>query len=279
MIVNPAKIPVSAQVDICGRCHSRPHSVPNGTFDWPYDDATGTDYTPVLAAQGVPWTDFATDASVRWPDGVHGRITRPYHDYLESPKPTFQFNMVSCSDCHDPHEAAQAHQIRTSVVEDGVTIPTAVDDNTLCLACHAGFGPFADLDKEMIADIDGNLSAVRDVVEGHSFHPYAPERIMGLSRCVECHMPSTFGFGELTGPSHVFDAIPPASTLAYQDEGGMPNSCAQSCHAYRVDIFGIGLDPNPDNSVWNQPFDRNLARRLQRYYGPGGIWWDTEEDN
>ena len=37
-------------------------------------------------------------------------------------------------------------------------------------------------------------------------------------------------------------------------------------------------DPNLNNRVWDEPFDRGLATELQRYYGPGGIWWDTEED-
>jgi hypothetical protein len=277
-IVNPEKIPVSAQVDICGRCHSQPHSVPNGTYNWPYNDATMTDFTPIQAAQGVPWADFATDASVRWPDGKTGHMTRPYHDFLESPKPTFRFGGVSCTDCHDPHEALQEHQIRTSLAEGGVTIPTKVDDNTLCLACHATHGPFADINVQTVAEINrqANHDLVARVVSSHSHHPYAPEREMGLSRCVECHMPTTSGFSTLTSPSHTFEPIGPAKTLEFQDQGGMPNSCSVSCHSYRVNIFDLGIDPNANNSIWNEPFDRALARDLLRYYGPGGIWWNTD---
>ncbi len=101
---------------------------------------------------------------------------------------------------------------------------------------------------------------------------------MGLSRCVTCHMPPTSGFGALTTPSHTFEAIGPFKTLDFQDQGGMPNSCAQSCHGHLVNSFGLGLDPNPNNAVWNEQFDRDLAEDLLDYYGPGGLWWDTEEE-
>lgn len=279
-IINPENLPVTAQVDICGRCHSQSHSVPNGTFDWPYDDANGVDWTPVDAVAGVPLGDFLTDASVRWPDGKHGLITRPYNDYLESPKPTFPFAPVSCTDCHDPHREVQRHQIRDHVVEDGIRIDTRVEDNTLCLACHAGFGDFEELTKQTIADIGepANRDAVVRVVTAHSNHPYGAERSMGLGRCVECHMPVTFGGYRptLTGRSHTFEAISPHKTLEFQDQGGMPNSCAQSCHNQKVNSFRLGLDPNPSNRVWDEPFDRSLAGILEMYYGPGGLWWDTE---
>ncbi len=279
-IVNPANLPGPAQVDVCGRCHSRPHSVPNGTFDWPYDDANGVDWTPLDAVDGVSLTDFFTDASVRWPDGKHGSITRPYMDFVESSKPTFPFRMVSCSDCHDPHQEAQRHQIRDHVIEDGIRIDTAVEDNTLCLACHAGHGDFEELNAQTIADIEeeANRDAVARAVSAHSNHPYGPERSMGLANCIDCHMPLTYGFGAASGRSHTFEAIAPHKTLEFQEQGGMPNSCAQSCHNERVNSFGLRLDPNPDNKVWDEPFDRSLAEELQRYYGPGGLWWDTEEE-
>lgn len=278
-IVHPGQVSVEAQVDICGRCHTQPASVPNGTYPWPFNDVTHEDYTPTLAAQGVPLQDFATDASVRWPDGKHGKITRPYHDFLESPKPTFRFNRVSCTDCHSPHREAQPHMIRTSIVEDGIRIPTRVDNNTLCLACHTGFGPFADLTPEMVANLDDPevLDTVEDVVGAHTNHPYAPERRLGLSRCVECHMPTTGGRGRLTLRSHTFEAISPEKTLQFQAQGGMPSSCAVSCHSTKVDVFELGIDPNPDNTIWNSPFDRALARELQVYFGPNGLWWDTDE--
>jgi hypothetical protein len=261
--------------DMCGRCHTRPKSVPNGTFDWPYDDANMVDWRP---DGGVPLTDFMTDASVRWPDGKHGSITRPYHDFMESSKSTFVFHQVICSECHSPHSKRQEAQIRTSIEDGDLTIPTEVDNNTLCLACHATHGPFEDITPEQVAEYEENLDDIAKVVAAHTNHPYAPERMMGLSRCTECHMPKTFGFGAATGPSHTFEPIAPEKTLMYQEQGGMPNACAQSCHAYKVNSFGLGLDPNLNNKVWDEQFDRDLAETLEYWYGPGGMWWDTEHE-
>lgn len=277
-IVNPAKLGTQAANDICGRCHTQPHSVPSGTFGWPFDDSTLTDWTPRSAKDGVLLSDFFTDASQYWPDGKHTKVSRPYHDYYNSPKPTFRFNMVRCTDCHDPHRRGQEAQIRTALVEDGVTIPTEVENNTLCLACHATHGPFEEITPEMVANLEAHELEIGEIVSAHSNHPYAPERAMGLSRCVECHMPLTVGRGMLTGRSHTFEAIPPGKTLAFQDQGGMPNSCAQSCHGGLVNSFGLRLDPNTNNAVWGEAFDRNLARALENWFGPGGRWWDTNHE-
>lgn len=273
-IINPAEVDAQLANDTCGRCHTRPRSVPNGTFSWPYNDATMTDWYPGV---GQPLADFMTDDSVYWPDGKHGRITRPYTDFYKSSKPTFQFHQVVCFECHAVHENPQAGQILDQIVDGGVTIATAVDDNTLCLACHATHGAFEEITVEQVAEYDENLDHIADVVSAHANHPYAPERMMGLSRCVECHMPVTSGFGQLSTPSHTFEPIPPEKTLMYQDQGGMPNACAISCHSWRVDIFDIGIDPNRDNTVWDDPFDVELSQRLEAYYGPDGVWWDTEE--
>jgi hypothetical protein len=62
----------------------------------------------------------------------------------------------------------------------------------------------------------------------------------------------------------------------YQDAGGMPNACAVSCHAQKVNSFGLGYDSDIGTSA--AQFDRDLAPALMYWYGPGGMWWDTEHD-
>lgn len=95
---------------------------------------------------------------------------------------------------------------------------------------------------------------------------------MGLSRCSKCHMPTIAVTAEAYDiHSHTFEVIPPEKTLAFQDKGGMPNACAVSCHATKVNSFGLGLDPSL--GTWNEKFDRDLASALMRYYGPNGLWW------
>lgn len=274
-IINPEKVDAQLANDICGRCHVEPKSVPNGTFSWPFNDQTMTDWYPGI---GQPLADFMEDDSPLWPDGKHAKVTRPYRDFYKSPKPTFAFHMVRCYECHDPHERVQDAQIVASIDDGGVTIPTEVDNDTLCLACHATHGPFADITPEMVADFEANRVEIGTVVSAHTHHPFAPDRILGLSRCVTCHMPAIAGHGTLSLPSHTFEPISPVKTLIYQAEGGMPNACAQSCHAYKVNIFGLGLDPNTNNSVWNEPFDRSLATELEKWYGPEGLWWKTDAE-
>ncbi len=56
----------------------------------------------------------------------------------------------------------------------------------------------------------------------------------------------------------------------------MPNACAVSCHAQKVNSLGLGYDP--DIGVWNAQFDVDLAEGLMYWYGPGGMWWDTDHE-
>jgi len=165
----------------------------------------------------------------------------------------------------------------TSITDDGLRIPTSNDNNTLCLACHATHEPFEEITPEMVAEYDENESEIGDVVSAHSYHPYGPERSMGLSRCSKCHMPKTAKSAinyDIHG--HTYEPVAPEKTLMYQDAGGMPNACAVSCHSQKVNSFGLGYDP--DISVWNADFDVDLAEDLMIFFGPGGLWWDTDHE-
>jgi hypothetical protein len=64
----------------------------------------------------------------------------------------------------------------------------------------------------------------------------------------------------------------PEAALKSQDKGGQPTGCGVSCHNQNVNIFGMGIHLD---TKWNDPFDKKLAEALQRYLGPGGMWWDT----
>ncbi|MBN2433300.1 MAG: hypothetical protein JXQ27_17650 [Acidobacteria bacterium] len=264
-IIAPSNLEPMARTNLCGRCHAKVRSVPNGMVGFPFNDETMTDLTPDLIAQGFGPHDFGTPATRFWPDGENPSYSYQWDEYILSSKPFFQFHMVYCTECHSPHSKRQSGQIRTSI--EG--IPTAVDDNTLCLACHATHGAFADITTEQVADYEANLDHIAKVVAAHTNHPYAPERMMGLSRCTYCHMANVAGHA-----SHTFEAISPQKTMIYQDvANGMPNSCALACHAALVNLWGLGIDTN---NVWNDAFDIATAEILQQYYGPGGIWWDHD---
>jgi hypothetical protein len=175
----------------------------------------------------------------------------------------------------------------TRIVDDGLTIPTENDNDTLCLACHATHGAFEEITKEQVAEYEDNLEHISTVVSAHSNHPYGPERSMGLSRCSKCHMPKIAKSAiNYDIHSHTFEPIAPEKTLMYQEQGGMPNTCAVSCHAQKVNSFGLGYDPDigdwdahdPDIGDWDAQFDVDLANALSYWYGPGGIWWDHDHD-
>ncbi len=269
MIVNPKRLKADQQAEICGRCHVSGKSIPNGTYSWPMNDATGELWTPFVGKFGTPLASFYKDSANYFPDGFHINGGRPYNQYKLSAHANFSGHVVSCPDCHDPHNEGEGRLIREQIVESNITIPTSAEDNSLCIGCHAGYGPFATLKRQEVADMKaGNADAfdkIAKVTEAHTHHPYAPERLMGLSRCIGCHM----------SVGHNFDAISPELTLKYQDKGGMANSCAAGCHNNKVDVFGLGIKGTA--SGWANSFDVKLSNALKTYFGEGGTWWDTKK--
>jgi len=274
-IVNPEDLDQVEANQVCGQCHLRPKSVPNGNHGFPFNETEQRQWIP---GSGEGLNDFGTDHAGYWPDGIHSKQHhQQWLDFNNSAHFTNPFVPMLCWTCHEPHHnTANEHQIVESVESGGVTIPTDVDDNTLCLACHATHGDFEDITKEMVANYDENIGIIGATVAAHSHHPYATDRSLGLSRCTLCHMPkvakSAVAFDI---SSHTFEAIAPEKTLMYGDQGGMPNSCGVSCHSQKVNIWGFGI--TDDITVWNSEFEANNANELMEYFGPGGKWWDTED--
>jgi hypothetical protein len=280
MIVNPSDLEPAEANMVCGQCHSRIKSVPNATHDWAINDETYVYWQP---GSETPLSDFFTDAAGRWPDGVSSKQHhQQYFDFLASGKPDFPFHPVMCIECHDSHgNTANKHLIRDVIPEevDGeeLLIPVENDNDSLCLACHASHGAFSDLTKPMVADFDTNRDAIAKVVSEHTHHPFAPERSMGLSRCSKCHNPKIAKSAiHYDVHSHTFEAIPPEKNLAFQDAGGMPDSCSVSCHGTKVDSFGLGLDF--DLNDWDDDHSRTLSEKLMYFYGPSGVWWQHSID-
>ncbi len=269
-IVNPAKLDPKSANEVCGQCHSVIASVPAGTFGWPYDENANQGWYP---GSGQPLANYMQPAEAWWPDNKTGMDTSQYPELNESTKTTNSFHVVLCTECHAPHGPTSNNaQVVDSITEGATKIATSDTNDTLCLACHATHAPFDQITTAQVADYANQVDAIGNVVSQHTHHPYAPERTMGLSRCTECHMAMTQGPGAAEGMhGHTFEAISPQKTLMYQDQGGMPNSCALSCHGSRVDVFNLGV--TTDLHTWNKPFDVSLAQILEKYYGPNGAWW------
>ncbi len=271
-IINPATLTTEQANNICGMCHSRGTSLPNGTFGFPYHDDTMTGWTP-----GVDLVaDIYLDGGDYWGDKVNSaRNHQQFHDFYESSKPTYQFHQVRCSECHDVHNTVE-HHIKTAAVEkdsldNDITVATEVDNNTLCLSCHATHGDFESIPVEWVADYDNHVNDIGAIVSEHTHHPYDPTG-SGTSRCVECHQAKVAESAVAYDiHSHTFEPIPPQKTKIYS----MPNACAVSCHM--KDGLNFGIDFSNDNlSTWDESSDLALADSLMKYYGPDGKWWQLD---
>lgn len=272
-IVNPAKLSAHDANDVCGQCHAVVASSPTGVIGWPYDEVNHKSFIP---GSGDPLSNYFTDAEVWWPDGTTGQDTSQYPEFYEA---TGKANFgIRCFDCHESHAVtANSGQVIDTMTFGSVTINTRVEDDTFCLACHATYPPFSKITKKMVANASDPkvYKKIGRVVKKHTHHAYAPDGSLGVSRCTQCHMSMTAGAdGSQSLSNHTFEVVPPQKTLLYQDQGGMPNACALSCHATQVDTFGLGVDP--DIYSWDKPFDNDLATALMKYYGPKGKWWKLD---
>lgn len=285
-ILNPEDLTnKDRQLEVCGACHGRGSSTASlggKTFGYPYNDTEGA-YRP-----GMVLSDYytqTTSSSNFWPNELpYGRNSKSHHqqylDFLTSGHYNNPFEDINCWTCHDPHgDTPNEHLLVDQLIEDGVTIPTNGDDNTLCLACHAGFGDFANITKTMVANITNadSLAVIAAEVTKHTHHPYDPEGEAGLSRCTKCHDPKVAKSAiNYDIHSHTFWVLSPEQTEFYKDAGsGMANACAVSCHAQ--DGFPtFGIDFTGDTfTAWNEATDLAMADTLKHYFGPGGVWWDT----
>ncbi|MEK7728247.1 MAG: ammonia-forming cytochrome c nitrite reductase subunit c552 [candidate division KSB1 bacterium] len=277
-IIHPGKFTSNdRKLEACGQCHMRGFSNA-GTFEFPWDEATNASYIP-----GNELAKFIINKPGVWPDGVTARQHhQQYQEFLTSKHSTNPFVPVNCFTCHDPHKAAGDHQMRDSLAVGTDKFKVANDDNTLCLACHATHGPFANITKDMVKDPVANRSAIAAVVSQHTRHSYDPENANssgGSGRCSKCHLPKTAVTAKSYDiHSHTFDVIPPEKTIFYKDVTtptvGMLNACATACHRNAtgtVAALGVGTDANLTR--WNEATDLALADTLMHYYGPDGVWW------
>jgi predicted CXXCH cytochrome family protein len=256
-ILNPEELSFEAADEVCGRCHSRGSSVvtlgdrtlgyPRKSLDAEYQpgiDILADLYNlvnPILNPSNF-WDTAFTEIP----------ISKSHHqqfiDYRESPKYDFAFHPVKCFECHDPHGSANKHFIAESVVSGGVVMATKTEDNTLCLACHATHGDFADVTREMVADAEAYQEEIGDVVTEHTRHQYNPFGT-GESRCSICHMPLVQKSAEKWDiHAHTFETINPEVSKAMFDDNPdqdiIPNSCNQ-CHvdwAGSTEGYQAGVD-------------------------------------
>ncbi len=264
-IINPKTDLTAEQANnLCGMCHNRGKSKPNNTFGFPFADDQDLLATWSTWSVGDLVANIFTDGGGDWPDGKTSKKHRQqYLGFIESNKPAHQ---VTCYQCHDVHNT-EKHHMRTEITEDGVAIATENDNNTLCLACHAGEGEFSNLRSTTIANIidPDSLALVTKEVQRHTRHPYDPEGT-GASRCSKCHNPKAAKSAVAYDiHSHTFQVLSPQNTLDLI----MPNSCA-FCHDDNA--FGEGAKDSLI-AVWDNPEDVTIATWGANYFP----MWDAPQ--
>ncbi len=283
-IVNPAHITNNQQrSQTCLQCHVQIASAPNKTWGFTFDDANNKPF--VMTGTPDSLDNYQVFTGGKWPDGwsyVGARI-----DSYKSSAHYQGGHGIACNDCHNPHaETENPAQVRDKITRGTVAdIPAFVDDNSFCLACHAGYGPFKPLTKQQVKDWEANSTAIRGVIEAHTFHPYGAPRSMGLSRCTTCHMAPTAGHGGIEGANHTFWVSRPEDTIAMKDKAGtgntwsstgQVNACSASCHRGKAIVWSdVPANLTPTDNKFNTASELLLASHLVKYFGPGGAWWNT----
>lgn len=284
-IVHPYKMAPGRGVLLCGQCHQRGRG--QGTYQgvhtgyasrgvdadmefWRAGQSAATFYgTPdgmgILPHFGVDRPngffapiDLRTDAH-SWQDASGGfgseadsskGYGQQYFDHVRSTHFANPREILTCFSCHAGHHLVQEHQIRASI-----------RNNVLCLECHAERDDFADITKDMVAEMKHGLPPDPQIaISVHSHMAWKTSDLIGVAmnldpalydptnedlpvgRCTTCHMTKTAhqaewkvdgdGFTiEGDSASHLMKVVSPDTSEAMRAAGVPPvtNSCAP-CH-------------------------------------------------
>lgn len=107
--VDPMRRGAIAQVDACGRCHSRRAAL---VRDYSYGKPLLDTHLPALLTEGLYFAD--------------GQIQDEVYEYGSFLQSKMYSKGVRCSDCHDPH-----------------SLKTRAPGNSLCTSCHSTAEPVA----------------------------------------------------------------------------------------------------------------------------------------
>ena len=164
-IVSPGKLASERATVICDQCHSRPQG--NLKNDQPVSKENR------MLIPGISRNEYLINHTTRedaaqtdfWPDKVHSKSHHQQGtDFIRSKKYINGKQLMTCSNCHDPHGMAEVkHQLRQAV-RDG--------KNTLCVGCH-----------QETADVKAHTAAKIGM-------PHAMQ-----INCVDCHNPKTMQTG------------------------------------------------------------------------------------
>ncbi len=234
-IINPRYLTARSANETCGQCHAAhagKSQYPMGVFKYAFDEANIDTLGNGVFVPGVydmedfyfnynepTANDLWSEGSFHtWPDGTHGRAhSQQLPEMLRSVHANNSREKLTCASCHNPHSLAGAPD--KMEVENYEFGSTSYADNTMCLACHAENGPFAETSLHDVAalqihagrtvtvsDVEPvftamEMSQARNRVANNVADHMQAKAGMGLAlytpgseesqvgRCTSCHMP------------------------------------------------------------------------------------------
>jgi hypothetical protein len=211
-IIQPKHLTAVAAAQACGQCHAA-HSgsskAPLGQFKMPFN-ADNLDKIGLGSfVTGIhDLADFINGYNVStelgggvetWPDRIHTRAhSQQLPGLLASPHMNNPFERLACFDCHDAHSTYEGPA--AFPLQDGDTTYVVKNpkwrDNTICLGCHAGHGPFSALTK---MDVAAAASANTGVTVGEQAASFDAWQILvsksHVAQAVGQHMEDTSSMG------------------------------------------------------------------------------------
>ncbi len=254
-IINPSLLTAEAERQVCGKCHTyddatnaKPAQTYGFEFAWNSDNADkigNGSFVPGVYQVNDFFDNFGEmkgDGEAFWDPlrtngKLYGQAHRQQNAMLSfSAHTNNAYEKVTCTSCHDAHSTYRVTSTVVSGEGDVYSYQSAEwRDNTLCVSCHAGFGPFAGITKDDVAALhmagggtalkngapiaspapeatEASLWAIAAAVAGHMLEKakmgdveYAPGNdALPTGRCSSCHMPKLAkSGGYVTGPDQL----------------------------------------------------------------------------
>jgi predicted CXXCH cytochrome family protein len=174
-IVNPSRLGRDRQLDVCRQCHLETTSLPLPNSIWSFDRRPFSFQPGDRLQESVLYFDHKPGT------GYDDRLEVAHQAYRLAKSKCFRNTAMTCTTCHDPHQALQGEQ----AVQHYVAV---------CLSCHAA--PHAALAPASVPKMSGQTcldchmwrrrtdDAVHVVMTDHDIQRFKPRRDM-LARLTE----------------------------------------------------------------------------------------------
>lgn len=230
-----AFIVIDRSTEGCGYCHIRAENVAMGSFtNKQFNFPIGYELGNPASLKFIP--EPLTAAASFYPDGTANRHRQ---QYLEMNHPArapsgHYVQGVSCTKCHDPHNAGILTTYATGLPAGkyGIKIYDNVNNVTNHVAWESGGNLWHPTTHARISKQD-LCKTCHSTISDHHVHQFNAAAAAASVTCVDCHMPDVINIDPVTLraalSSHTFDAVMPATSMKFGPTA-QPNSCTYRCH-------------------------------------------------